>query len=217
MRTALCAALTGVMSLAGCADWLDVSSPPDEAVLLDDPISLDLAGLPNQPASVNAKGPILPGSPGLRVPRGYMTHARLDSADFLLAHTWMALDSTSSAGVQAASRTTLRLVATGSVSGAIPSPVPSVRGVFPLAVPKGTSAEDLVGFTARGPSLANARVGIRTGGDHHWMVTPTRLSIDQVTPRAIKGSFEGTARRGAKSERTRRFHAGFVALRAPAR
>jgi hypothetical protein len=108
-------------------------------------------------------------------------------------------------------------VATDAASASGGIRVPSIRAVFPLALPEGTRAEDLVGLTVRDEGLAEARVGIRTGGDHHWIIEPTRLSIEHVTARAIKGSFEGIARRGAKSDKTRSFRAGFVALRSPVR
>jgi hypothetical protein len=217
MRLALLAAASLGLAFGGCAEWLDLPPPERTPEAADESVILDLAGLPDEPPRVAGEGTELPGTPGLRVPRGYMTHARLDSADFLLGHTWAAVDATRSPGAQPAPRTTLRLVATGPAGAAGGIRVPSIRAVFPLALPEGTRAEDLAGFTVREEGLAESRVGIRTGGDHHWMIEPTRLSIELVTSRAIKGSFEGKARRGAKSDKTRSFRAGFVALRSPAR
>ena len=209
--------LFSALFLFGCTEWLSVSEPPLEAGLDEVTELEDYEGLPSNAGSMEAKGKLIPRTPGLRVPSGYHTHARLDSADFLLEHTWAAFDPTRSPGSQPAPRITLRLVATGEVVGGSRPESPSVRAVFPLALPKGAQPEDLVGLTIREEGLKESRVGIRTSADHHWIVTPTRLSIDHVTPQAIKGSFEGPARRGLKSDRVRVLRAGFTALRAPVR
>lgn len=177
----------------------------------------ELSGIPSLQGSVEAKGTIIPRTEGLRVPKGYHTHARLDNADFLLEHSWAAFDQTRSPGPQPAPRMSLRLVATSDVVGSNPPEAPSVRGVFPLALPKGTQVDDLAGLTIHEEGLAESRVGVHTSPEHHWIVSPTRLTIELVTSQAIKGSFEGRARRGLKSDRVRTFRAGFTALRAPAR
>jgi hypothetical protein len=180
-----------------------------------DEAAFDLEGLPTQLGRVDGKGKLIPRTAGLRVPRGYFSHARLDSADFLLEYTWAAFDLTRSPGAQPAPRMTLRIVATSTVVGSAHPEAPSVRAVFPLALPKGTRVDDLSGLTIREEGLSEAMVGIRTSSKHHWIVEPTRLSIESVTQEAIKGSFEGPARRGLKSDRVRNLRVGFVALRAP--
>ena len=209
--------LAAVLLLTGCTDWLAVSEPPVQLELEEEVEARDLDGLPTQPGRVEAKGKLIPRTAGLRVPRGYMTHARLDNADFLLEYTWAAFDRTRSPGSQPAPRMTLRVVATSEVVGANRPESPSVRAVFPLVLPKGTQVDDLEGLTVREEGLSESRVGIRTSAEHHWIVTPTRLSIESVTGQAIRGSFEGRARRGLKSDRVRTLRAGFTALRAPVR
>ncbi len=217
MRRALLYALIFSWCLTGCADWLSVAEPPVELEWEEDQGEFDLNGLPTQPGRVDAKGKLIPRTTGLRVPRGYLTHARLDNADFLLEYTWAAVDLTRSPGLQPAPRMTLRVVATSEVVGSTHPEAPSVRAVFPLALPQGTRVDDLAGLTIRAEGLSEAKVGIRTSSDHHWIVEPTRLSIESVSQEAIKGSFEGRARRGLKSDRVRTLRVGFVALRAPTR
>jgi hypothetical protein len=217
LNRALLSALALGLCLTGCTDWLAIAEPPPGLGLELDEAEMEFEGLPKQPGRVDSKGTLIPRTPGLRVPGGYVTHARLDNADFLLEHTWAAFDLTRSPGSQPTPRMMLRLVATGAVVGAAHTDAPSVRAVFPLALPKGTLVDGLAGLTIREEGLSEARVGIRTSTQHHWIVEPTRLSIEQVTAEAIKGSFEGPARRGLKSDRVRTLRVGFIALRAPTR
>lgn len=217
MNRALLSALSLGICLTGCTDWLAISEPAPDLVLEDDEAVLDLHGLPTQPGRIDAAGTLIPRTAGLRVPRGYFTHARLDNADFMLEHTWAAFDLTRSPGSHPAPRMLLRIVASSDVVRDTRPAAPSVRAVFPLALPKGTRVDDLAGLTIREEGLSEARVGIRTSEEHHWIVKPTRLSIEHVTEEAIKGSFEGSARRGLKSDRVRTLRVGFIALRAPTR
>jgi hypothetical protein len=203
-------------ALPGCPEWLevdpdagsDVATPadPDGALSF---LPLDLApALPVPPPRADGRGPLVPATPGLRVPDGTWLRARLDVADLWMPYAWLA-------AAEAGPRLVLRLHATGGPETAGRSPFPLLRAVLSLAVPEGTTLEAMSGLALGAEALDGSIVGLETAGDHHWLVRPTRLLLEEVTPRAVKGLLEGEARRGTKSPKTRSFQAGFVALRAP--
>ncbi|MDP6947143.1 MAG: hypothetical protein QF464_23540, partial [Myxococcota bacterium] len=88
-------AALAVGGASGCIEWLEVDvpvqrpGPAEEARAPATPTHLPgVAVLPNTPPRPSANGPVVPQTPGLRVPDGYWTRARLDQADLLLSHTW---------------------------------------------------------------------------------------------------------------------------------
>jgi len=215
----------------GCIDWLEVDDGEPEYQL---PVGEPLV-LPNEPPLLDAPGPLVPRSPGLRVPlAGYWTRVRLDALDLLFPFSWVSLTSAkrgsgpecetlglaTAPARQCNSAVLLRLE--GSTSqGDDPSEigaqgVTGFRAVIPITLPPGTDVSVIRdGFELPEKALASATMALRTSAQDLWLITPTRLRFDRVAHGIITGSLEGEARRGAKGQRVRRFAAAFIALRAP--
>ncbi len=199
------------MLLTGCPEWFEVSDPSEAQ---DDELTLEIpssgpAVFPSAPAVVGGRGPLIPGTPALRVPdAGYWTRCRLHVADIVLPYSWVSF-------VQGARGVTLRLAAMrrGEVDGPT---VPNLRAVVPIALPRGTDATSLAGLTLGEDALSNATVSLRTTWQDSYIVKLSRLTIEVVDASVVAGTFEGTAVRGKKGRVARRFEAGFVALRGPA-
>ncbi|MCA9514911.1 MAG: hypothetical protein KC635_08215 [Myxococcales bacterium] len=197
---------------AGCPEWLEVDDD-DASSASDDEVGFRVAEgtpsrLPDAPAEASGPGPIVPRTPGLRVPdAGYWTRVRLDVADVVLSFTWIAI-------MPGEGQVTLRLEAVRSTSEDDSPTVPSLAGVIPIALPPGTDASQLAGLTLGEEALSSAVVSLRTTWKDTWLVELTRLNIEHVDDRVVKGTLEGMAKRGAKGRRERRFEAGFLALRA---
>lgn len=212
-RRLVVAALLGLLvaATAGCPEWLEVDD--GDAVSAEDEAGFRVAEgspsrLPDAPAEASGPGPIVPRTPGLRVPdAGYWARVRLDVADVVLSFTWVAI-------MPGEGQVTLRLEAVRSTNEDDSPTVPSLSAVIPIALPPGTDASQLSGLTLGEDALANATVSLRTSWRDTWLVDLTRLRIEEVDDRVVKGTLEGMARRGAKARRERRFEAGFLALRA---
>lgn len=211
---ALALALPQAVALPGCVEWLEVDDPdaeiarPQVHVVMTAP-----ALLPDMAARADGRGPLVPGTPGLRVPRGYFARARLHLADLLMPYCWASF-------VRGHGTLTFRLQAiggpmtqTGPGEGAPPLPV--LRGVIELAVPPGTEVDDLAGLTLGVESLRGATVSLRLSERDRYLLEVDRLSIEAIGRTAVLGSLQGRARRGAKSQTTLPIELGFVALKAP--
>lgn len=206
---------------AGCVEWLEMDLPEEGGAPASSThaptarVRTTRVGLPKSGARVDAKGPIVPRTPGLRVPEGYFTRVRIDEADRLLPYTWVTVEETlvfEPAGPRTA--LTMRLVASNASTDGAASR--ALRGVVRIAVPGGTTVEALAGLSLGAEALVGSTLSVPMGRETSWLVTPTRLELDEVRDGLLKGSIEGEARRGSRSTRMRRFRAGFVALRAPA-
>ena len=97
MSTWNCApCVLGALALGACVEWFEVddASPATalEASAPEQPLYGAEASLPGVAPRVGAAGPLVPQSPGLRVPDGYWSRVRLDEADLLLPHTWASLE-----------------------------------------------------------------------------------------------------------------------------
>ncbi len=196
----------------GCIEWLEVDDGPEAEYQL--PVGEPLV-LPSEPALLDAPGPLVPRTPGLRVPlAGYWTRVRLDALDLLLPMSWVSLTSaTGPAGEQVLFRLE---AATGQGDDFGASSVVGFRAVIPIDLPAGTDLSVVRdGFELPDRALANATMALRTSSQDVWLITPTRLRFVRVAPGIITGSLEGEARRGAKGQRVRKFAAAFLALRAP--
>jgi len=206
-RQAALALLVGAGAMA-CTEWLEVDDGGDEPVL-ELPVGRPMV-LPSAPAEAGGRGPIVPSTPGLRVPlAGYWTRARLDTADLLLPYTWASL-------VEGKGFVLLRIegaMASADEPAAVASQ--SFRVVIPITLPPGTDTEALAGLTLGKQALTQSAVSIRTSPNDLWIIDPDRLTFDVVRSDVIVGTLEGEARRGARGQRARRFESGFVALRAP--
>jgi hypothetical protein len=208
--TARLAALVLVLGAGfmACTEWLEVDDGGDEAVL-ELPVGRPMV-LPSAPAEAGGRGPIVPSTPGLRVPlAGYWTRARLDTADVLLPYTWASL-------VEGRGFVLLRIegaMASADEPTAVASQ--SFRVVIPITLPPGTDTGALAGLTLGKQALAQAAVSIRTSPNDLWIIDPDRLTFDVVRSDVVVGTLEGEARRGARGQRARRFESGFIALRAP--
>ncbi len=193
---------------AGCTEWLEVPGPASDAAVAPD-ATAESASLPSLGARADAPGPLVPSTPGLRVPGGYWARVRLDVADLLLPHAWAGFLETEDGLV-------LRIEAVGGpASGDGASPTPTLRAVVPIRLPEPAAPEALGGLTLGPEALAEAVVGLRTTPRSSWLVTPERLVIEAVGPQVVKGTLEGTARRGTRSPSSRPVRVAFVALRAP--
>ncbi|MFT7580384.1 MAG: hypothetical protein ACI9MR_002053 [Myxococcota bacterium] len=199
------------LTLPGCLEWLEVddgdAENPDEgpAIAAGRP-----AVRPNAPPTAGGSGPIVPATPGLRVPQaGYWTRARLDVGDIVLPYTWVAFNARAGSVImrfEGAHR--------GVNEYGVQTP-PTLRAVIPITLPRGTDASAIAGLTLGKEALRDATVSLRTTGKDLWLVTLERLSLDTVEPTVVTGSFEGIARRGSRGQVERAFRAGFIALRAP--
>lgn len=194
-----------------CLDWLEVDDPSDEANEAEPALAAGRpAVLPDAPPTPSGSGPIVPATPGLRVPQaGYWTRARLDIGDIVLPYTWVAFN-------PRAGEVIMRFeAARRGVNDYGVQATPTLRAVIPITLPRGTDASTLAGLTLGEDALRDATVSLQTTGKDLWLVTLTRLSIDTVEDAVVTGSFEGTARRGSRGQTERAFRAGFLALHAP--
>ncbi|MCC6623058.1 MAG: hypothetical protein IT385_17505 [Deltaproteobacteria bacterium] len=203
------AILAAAFLVAGCTEWLEVDDGTGDEPILELPVGRPLV-LPSASPEAGGRGPIVPATPGLRVPlAGYWTRARLDAADLLLPYTWAALS-------EGRGQVVFRMEgATSTADDPTAAAGQSLRAVIPITLPPGTDASALAGLTLAGPSLSAATVALRTSAADIWLVEPTRLAFEAVRSEIVVGTIEGVARRGAKGQRARRFEAGFIALRAP--
>lgn len=205
-------------TLGACTEWLEVDDEDDDYTL---PVGRPWV-YPSEPALLEAPGPIVPQTPGLRVPlAGYWTRARLDAHDLLFPYTWGSLLTAADGPSSVTSRPSvvvLRLEALshGEESSSTTGPPLGLRAVIPLKLPAGVDASTIRdGLELPDKALVGATIGLRTSAQDLWIITPTRLRFERVDRRVIVGSIEGEARRGAKGQRARRFTTTFIAMRAP--
>lgn len=214
-RGALALVVTlGVGALSACPEWLEVPDPEGVETSADEPLRAP-ATLPDEAPSTAAGGPIVPGTPGLRVPAGYFSRVRLDTADLYLPYTWVVVHAGTKAADPVEQPITVRLLAAAGADRDGEPEDPVLRAVLPLAVPAGTGLETLQGLDLGPDALRDATVSVTMEGSHHWLVEPTRLRLEEIDEGRIKGTLEGEARRGAQAARSRPFRAGFIALRGP--
>lgn len=199
-----------VFGLVGsaCPEWLELDDG-DVADVLVERGPPPPAELPTKRARPDGRGPLVAGTPGLRVPGGYWARLRMDAADIVFPYAWVGLSRTSDQVI-------LRLEAVGgpTVGGGGASPEPVARAIVPIALPPGSDAKALSGLTLRASALEGAAVSLE-GASSRWHVDLKRLTISELGETAIVGSLEGVARRGTKGRRQRPFELGFVAYLAP--
>lgn len=196
-----------VLMTASCTEWLEVDDGTEDELVL--PSGRPLI-MPSAPPEAGGRGPIVPATPGLRVPlAGYWLRARLDIADILLPYTWASLSAGAGKGY-------LRIEgATSATDDPGNSVAQAFRAVIPIVLPGGTDIDSLDGLTLKAQALTAATVSLRTSATDAWTIELQRLTLSTVQGNLIVGSLEGEARRGARGQRPRRFEAGFIALRAP--
>ena len=204
-----------VGGLSGCIEWLEVDDAPSEEAA--PPLAALAPGsstsilLPRLPARLNASGPILPRTPGLRVPEGYWSRIRIDQADMLLPFTWASLEPAGYSPKGEARGTLLRLqshrVATPNKED------PSLRAVIRVATPPNTEISSLVGLSFGPEALKDSTVSLRLSKGTLWTVELERLVISAMDDEVISGTLEGQARAGKRAKRHRIFRTAFVALR----
>jgi len=194
--------------MGACTDWLEVDDGEDDSELVL-PAGRPLV-MPSAPPESGSRGPIVPATPGLRVPlAGYWLRARLDVADVLLPYTWASLS-------RGDERAYLRIeAATSATDEPGPGATQELRAVIPIALPGGAELDSLDGLTLKAQALAAATVSMRSSPSDTWSIELERLTLTEVQSNLIVGTLEGQARRGTRGQRTRRFEAGFIALRAP--
>lgn len=204
---------------AGCADWLDMPSadagPSARAVATSQVAN---AYLPTARARADAAGPLVPGTPGFRVPAGYFTRVRLDVEDLFLPYSYAAF-------LTSEHDVALRVVALGSPArdrgegGSKPPAPPVLRAVIPLPVPdrRGQAAGlgTLMGLTLGADALRGSTATLRLSDRDLYLLTLTRFTLESSNDAALSFSLEGTARRGSMSKASLPFQIGVVGLRAP--
>ncbi len=215
-RTLVVGLFASLLLLPGCVEWLEVDEEGEQTLTL--PAGQPVV-LPSTGPVVGGDGPLIPQTPGLRVPlAGYWTRARLDTLDLLLPYTWASLLEAAEASPRsAAARPRELLLRIESSVGTTDESLPVIgfRAVIPIALPPGTDGTAVhSGFEVGHDGLADATIALRTSAQDLWMVTATRLRIETLTPRILVATLEGEARRGAQGQRERDFKAVFVALRA---
>ena len=204
-----------ISAQAGCLEWLEVDEPVEEADLEEVVPSLPSFGVdasfPGTPARATADGPVVPMTPGLRVPDGYWTRIRIDQADLLLPFTWAAVQLAGYSADGDLRGMLLRLQ--GHRLGNTPKEAPQLRAVIRIATPPDTAPEDLVGLTFGQDALAESTASVRISKGTLWNVVLQRLAITSIEDNLVTGTLEGEARAGKRARRSRTFRAAFVALR----
>jgi hypothetical protein len=200
----------------GCLEWLEVDEPaaesePDELLPMVPSFGVN-ATFPGAPARVLARGPVVPMTPGLRVPDGYWTRVRIDQADILLPYSWGAVQPAGYSMDGDLRGMLLRLQ--GHRMGSLPKDEPQLRAVIRIATPPNTEPEDLIGLSFGEDALTESTVSVRISKGTLWNVALQRLSIVSMDDNVITGTLEGQARAGKRAKRRRTFRAAFVALRA---
>lgn len=203
--------------ITGCVEWLEMPEETNPSTSTTDMPVGSSGGERTvyRAPRVDAPGPLVPRTPGLRVPEGFWTRVRMDTADAWLPFSWVDLRTAKDTGQKADSRMTFRLLAAGGPSEDTQVPPPSLRVVAPLTVPAGTEVNALVGLTLQTDALSDGIVGFHLGGDHPWRVTLEKLTLKSITTTTISGTFEGTAVRGSRARASRPFQAAFHAYRVP--
>jgi len=214
MRSSVLVSVIAALALAGCPEWLEVDD--DDDVVVEQPAAeierTEPVFLPVEYPRLSAKGPLVPSTPGLRVPEGYFARARLDVADIHMPWAYAAF-------LQGDGELVLRLKAVSGpyvVGGPFDgtAPVPTLRAVIHLSVPEATNIGELVGVDLSAEALKRSTVALRTSAKYRYLITLTRLTIEAVGDTAVSGSFEGIARRGSKAKTSLPIRVGFVALKA---
>ena len=209
-------ALLCVCAQGGCLEWLEVDEPltasePEEVAPVLPSFGAD-ASFPESPARATADGPIVPLTPGLRVPDGYWARVRIDQADLLLPYSWAAVQPAGYSRDGELRGMLIRLQAHR--TGVISKDAAQLRAVIRIATPPKTSPEDLVGLSFGADALTESTVSVRISKGTLWNVALKSLSIASMDDNVITGTLEGAARAGKRAKRSRSFRVAFVALRA---
>ncbi len=193
-----------VLMGSGCAP--PVLAPPDagDEHEAGDPQMLHL---PQRPSRVDARGPLVPGTPGLRVPAGYFTRIRLDVRDLFLPYTLGSF-------LRGEDGVTFRLEGVAGMADQ-KRVLPVFRALIPITLPSGSDIQSLTKLTLGPAAMSRGTVTIRLENGRQYLVEVERLSFEALEDGALKGSLEGKARRGMKSTTYKDIWVGFVALRAP--
>ncbi len=208
----LCALLGGLVSAvlgAGCVEWLEVDDGSEEeaAALERAALRAEAPKPPQRSAEAAGNGPLVPMTPGLRVPvdAGYWARVRLEALDVSFPTALVVLN-------RLEDRVVVRLLGAPDDD----PDAPSIHLVTELPLAAAAAVEDLAGLDLA-PRPAATTAVFRTSSRDLWVVTPTRLSFDSLGEDVVVGSLEGVATRGLDGQRSRRIEIGFVALRAPSR
>jgi hypothetical protein len=206
--SAVAVAIAGLLG-AGCVEWLEVDGDDDEqaAALEREALRAEAPKPPQRGAEAAGEGPLVPLTPGLRVPVGvgYWARVRLEALDVAFDTALITLN-------RLEDRLVLRLFAAPDDD----PDAPSLHLVTELPLAPASAIEDLAGLDLFPRPGATTAV-FRTSSRDLWVVTPSRLTFDSLGDEVIVGSLEGIATRGLDGQRSRRIEVGFVALRAPSR
>lgn len=201
------------VGLSACPEWLDVDdgeleeAEPTAEIERGEPVFL-----PEIYPRVTSKGPLIPGSPGLRVPKGYFARARLDVADVMMPWAYASFARGDGQLVMRLYAVSGPYVIGGPYDGTAPLPV--LRGVIHLFLPDAANLTQLVGVDLSADALKRSTVALRMSAKYRYLVSLERLTIEAIGETAISGSFEGTARRGAKAKTSMPLKVSFVAFKA---
>ena len=164
--------------------------------------------LPKTAPGVRGKGPVVPGTAGLRVTSGYFARARMGAVDLHLSYTMASF-------LRGEDQAFLRLEAHGDKVG--PSQT-AFHAFIPLAMRLDEDVTTLTSLTLEKEALADAKANIRVATRtrrHNRLVELHRVTFDIVQSDIITGTLEGTTKRGSRATSALPFQVGFVAYRGP--
>jgi len=193
-----------MLSFSGCTSG---TSDPVEAIEDDKAGDPNLLYLPQRVPRLDAAGPFVPGTPGLRVPKGYFTRVRLDVRDLFLPYAVASF-------LRGEDETVFRLEAVSEFSDQWGT-LPIFRALVPITLSSSSDIKSLTKITLGPAALNRAMATIRLENGRQYLVEVQRLSFEVLEDSAVKGSLEGRARRGMLSKSYKQIKVGFVALRAP--
>jgi hypothetical protein len=161
---------------------------------------------PQKRPRLEGRGPVVPGTPGLRVPSGFFARVRIQVMDF---YQPLAMASF----LRTHGEVYLRLVTEG--GGENDSFRPMFRAIIPITLPKGSGLQALTNLTLGKAALDRATATFQLTPRGKYLVKVERLHIETIEDVVITGALEGRAMRGSLSKTSVPFMAGFVALRGP--
>jgi hypothetical protein len=164
--------------------------------------------LPNTEPSARGLGPLIPGTPGLRVSSGYFSRARMGSVDLYMPHTMTSF-------LRGREKSYLRIEAFGEKVGAHKS---LFHAFIPLSIAAEGDLSTLENLTLEKEALKTATATIRVAKATRLLnrlVELRRLSLEVVDEHLVTGTLEGVTKRGNRAQSSLPFQLGFVAYRGP--
>ena len=197
--------LLATLFVAGC---MSTESPTGAEENVREQLVTQEALLPNTAPGLKGKGPLIPGTPGLRVTSGYFSRVRMGAVDLFLAHSMASF-------LRGRDQAFLRLEAHGDRVG--PSQT-VLHALIPVAVAEDEDLKALAGLTLEVDALTSAKANIRVATPdtrHNRLVELQRVTFSTVNTELVAGTLEGATKRGSRATSSLPFKLGFIAYRGP--